>query len=340
MIMQYTEEMKRPMISVILPSIRKGNLDKYLENIRKQTYPRNKVEIVVAWGSEEKINDLEKKYDCRIIYNFTSDMEARRRAAIESATSDWIFMADDDNFFPNPQLLENMMDAILSENSNAAECVWQYYDKEDYPINRYCALVGVYDPSVYYLRRQDHMQVCDYKWNLKGKVLKETDKYFKVKIEKGEVPTMGDQGFLVRKQDMLLGKNGEALMHMDVCAELVERGRDNFIFMKDYYGHNCVTSKKQLLGKLKRNIDRFQVDGNSRKMNYEMNGKKMVTLGLTLGTFIIPLKDAIVGFCKIHDWAWFIHPILCFQVACIYTWSTFKAIFRKSRVQKGSKDKK
>lgn len=29
--MQYTGEMKRPMISVILPSIRKGNLDKYLE---------------------------------------------------------------------------------------------------------------------------------------------------------------------------------------------------------------------------------------------------------------------------------------------------------------------
>ncbi|MGN0366687.1 MAG: glycosyltransferase [Suilimivivens sp.] len=323
--------MKRPDISVVLPSIRKNNLDKYLANIRKQTYPQDKVEIVVAWGSEERIDDLEKKYGCRVIYDFTSDMEARRRTAIESASNEWIFMADDDNFFPNSQLLENMMDAVLEENSNAAECVWQYYDRKDYPINRYCALVGVYDPSVYYLRRQDHMQVCDQKWNLRGSVLKDTDKYFKIRIKKGEVPTMGDQGFLIRKQDMLLGDNGEALMHMDVCAELVERGRDDFIFMKDYYGHDCVTSKKQLLGKLKRNVDRFQVDGESRKMNYEMDAKKMLMLGLTLGTFVIPLKDAIVGFCKIRDWAWFIHPVLCFQVAWIYTWSTVRAKLVKNK---------
>ena len=322
--------MERPMISVVLPSIRKNNLTKYLENIRRQSYPADKIEIVVAWGTEESIADLEGEFGCRVIYDNTSDMEARRRTAIESAAGEWIFMADDDNFFPNSRLLENMMDAVLEENSNAVECVWQYYDKNDYAINRYCALIGAYDPSVYYLRRQDHMKVCDKKWKLKGTVLKETENYFKIKIKNGEVPTMGDQGFLIRKKDMLLGCNGEVLMHMDVCAELVEQGRDDFIFMKDYYGHDCVTSKKQLLGKLKRNVDRFQVDGSERKMNYEMDGKKMILLGLTLGTFLVPLKDAIAGFLKIHDWAWFIHPVLCFQVAWIYTWSTIKGkILRK-----------
>ncbi|MDD6057929.1 MAG: glycosyltransferase family A protein [Clostridiales bacterium] len=306
-------------------------MENYLKNIRSQTYPRDKVEIVVAWGAKERIDDLQEKYDCRVIYDDTPDLEARRRIAAEHATGEWIFMASDDNFFPNPHLFEEMMDAVLTEHANAAECVWQYYDRKDYPINRYCALVGVYDPSVYYLRRQDHMQVCDRKWNLIGTVLKETDKYFKVKIKKDEVPTMGDQGILIRRKDVLIGNSGEALLHMDMCAELIENGRDEFIFMKDYFGHDCVRTKKQLLGKLKRNVDRFQEDGSSRKMNYEMSGKKMVMLGLTLGTFVIPLKDAIVGFCKIHDWAWFIHPVLCFQVACLYTWSTVKAKLKKSK---------
>lgn len=320
--------MEKPVISVVLPSIRKHNLDKYLENIRRQSYPSDRLEILVAWGSKDSIEDLREKYNCKVIYNDISDMEARRRVAIENASGEWIFMADDDNFFPNPDLIENMMAAVVEENANAAECIWQYYDKKDYAINRYCALIGVYDPCVFYLHRQDHMQVCDQKWNLKGELLKENEKYFKVRIKSGEVPTMGDQGFLIRKNDMLLGNNGEALMHMDVCAALVDRGRNEFIFMKDYYGHDCVKTQKQLLGKLKRNIDRFQVDGKSRKMNYEMNGKKMIMLGLTLGTFIIPLKDAIKGFCKIHDWAWFIHPILCFEVACIYTWSTIKRVIK------------
>lgn len=320
---------ERPIISAVLPSIRKNNLESWLNNIRKQTYPKEKLEIVVAWGLDEKIEDLKLKYNCRVIYDAVSDMEARRRTAIEAASGEWIFMADDDNFFKNPNLIENMLDAILETKANAAECVWQYYDKKDYLVNRYCALIGAYDPSVYYLRRQDHMQVAWKKWKLRGKLLYETDKYFHVAFESDETPTMGDQGFLIKKKDMLLGINGEVIMHMDVCAELINRGRNDFVFMKDYFGHDCVKNSKELLGKLKRNIDRFQIDGNSRKMNYEMNLTKMIKLGLILGTFIIPFKDAVAGFLNKPDVAWFFHPILCFRVAVMYTWSTLCAKFKK-----------
>lgn len=322
-------EEKYPLISVVLPSIRKNNLKKFLKNMREQTYPVDKMEIVIAWGSEEDISELARKYDCRVICDYTSDMEERRRVAIESAAGEWIFMADDDNFFVNPDLLKNMMDSVQKEKSNAVECVWQYYDKRDYMINRYCALVGVYDPAVYYLKRQDHLKITDKKWVLKGNVLKDESAYFKIAFNSGNIPTMGDQGFLIKKADMLLGTKGKVMMHMDVCAELVKQGRNDFIFMKDYFGHDCVKTKKQLLGKLKRNIDRFQVDGKERTMNYDMDAVKMIKLGLILGTIVIPLKDAIVGFCKKPDVAWFIHPVLCFQVAVMYTLSTIKGKLRK-----------
>ena len=324
-----------PLISVVTPSIRKENLDKYLNNIRCQDYPKEKLEIVVAWGLEDRIDDLKQKYDCHVIYNSIDDMEARRRIAIEGASGEWIFMADDDNYFDNPSLIKNMYEAVSAEEAYAAECVWQSYKKEDYLINRYCALVGVYDPSVLYLNRQDHMGVHKKKWCLKGSVISESEKYFCVEFKPDEIPTMGDQGFLIRKNDMLLGVNGEAIMHMDVCMELSQQGKGKFIFMKDYYGHDCVKTKKQLLDKLKRNIDRFQVDGMDRKMNYDMSIGKMVKLGLILGTFVIPLKDAIVGYCCIKDKAWFIHPILCFQIAVMYTASTIKGlVFNKSKGKK------
>ena len=325
------KNIEKPMISVVLPSIRKNNLNKFLSCIRSQTYPQDKLEIVIAWGSHEDISELAQKYNCRVIVNCTNDMEERRRVAIENAAGEWIFMADDDNYFPNTRLIENMMGAVLQEKSNAVECVWQHYDRNDPMINRYCALIGAYDPAVFYLKRQDHLRNIDKKWVLKGQLLNETSQYFKVKFTENEIPTMGDQGFLIRKNDMMLGFNGKVIMHMDVCAELVKQGRNDFIFMKDYFGHDCVTTKKQLINKLRRNVDRFQVDGKQRTMNYSMNSTTMIKLGLILGTFIIPLKDAIVGFIGIHDVAWFIHPILCFQVAVVYTKSTIFGKLRKKK---------
>lgn len=58
-------------------------------------------------------------------------------------------------------------------------------------------------------------------------------------------------------------------------------------------------------------------------MVYEMNLLKMIWLGLVMGTFVVPLKDAIKGYMKLSDPAWFIHPVLCFQVAFCYAWNTF-----------------
>ena len=116
---------------------------------------------------------------------------------------------------------------------------------------------------------------------------------------------------------------------MDICSILAREGKDEFIFLKDYFGHNHVKNIKQLMKKLKRNIDRYNEDGKERAMNYDMNAMKMVKLGLTMGTFVIPLKDAIVGFSKMRDAAWFLHPIICFRVALCYTISTLKGMVRR-----------
>ena len=174
------------------------------------------------------------------------------------------------------------------------------------------------------------MQAYEKNWSLKGKLIKETDSYFVVEFKPEEIPTMGDQGFLIKKEDMRLGNNGEVFMHMDVCSELAKINRGRFVFMKDCFGHDCVKTEKELLQKLKRNVDRFQVDGNQRSMNYNLSVGKMIKLGLILGTFIIPMKDAIKGFIHIKDIAWFEHPLLCFKIACIYTSSTIKARLKRS----------
>lgn len=115
-------------------------------------------------------------------------------------------------------------------------------------------------------------------------------------------------------------------MHMEICSYLAQNGSNMFIFMKDYFGHDCVNKTGQIIDKAGRNIKRYNIDGNERRMNYEMSMLKMIKLGFTLGTFIIPIKDSIKGYIKVRDVAWFLHPIIYFRIALCYTINT---LFRK-----------
>lgn len=322
-----------PLISIAMPCYNRGkNLEKFIENIRKQSYPQDKIEIVLGdFYSTDNTLEVAKKNGCVILRDHNPDMEYRRTLALKNCNGKYIFIADDDNFFVNPDLLKIMVEVIEKENVSAVECVWEYYDKNDYAANRYCSLFGTTDPTTFYLHMQDHMPVTSKKWMLNGKIVKENKEYFKVRLKSEEIPTMGDQGFLCRKEDILKAEKDGIILHMDICSILAKEGKNEFVFLKDYFGHNHVKNIKQLMKKLKRNIDRFNQDGKERAMNYDMNFFKMIKLGLTMGTFIIPLKDAIAGFMKLHDWAWFLHPIICFRVALCYTISTLKGMVKSRK---------
>lgn len=322
-----------PLVSIAMPCYNRGNnLEKFIRNIRSQSYPQDKIEIVLAdYYSTDNTLEVAERNGCIILRDHNPDMEYRRTVALKKCKGTYVFIADDDNFFVNPDLIKVMVEVIEKEDVSAVECVWEYYDKNDYAANRYCSLFGTTDPTTYYLHMQDHMPISSKKWILNGTVVKETAEYFKVRMKPEEIPTMGDQGFLCRKQDILKAEKGGIILHMDICSALAKEGKNEFVFLKDYFGHNHVKNVKQLMKKLKRNIDRFNQDGKEREMNYDMSVFKMIRLGLVMGTFIIPLIDAIFGFAKIHDWAWFLHPIICFRVTLCYTISTLKSVVHRRK---------
>ena len=320
-----------PLVSIAMPTYNRGhNLEKFIDNIHKQSYPQNKLQIVLGdFYSEDNTYEIAKKNGCKIIQDHNPDMEYRRTLALKACDGKYIFIADDDNFFPNPKLIENMVNILENNYAVATQCIWEAYDKQDYLVNRYCALIGTVDPTTFYLNMQDHMPYNYNKWMLKGTVIEDNDLYYKVRLKPEEVPTMGDQGFLCKKEDLMKCEKNGIVFHMDICKKLSEEGEQEFAFMKDYFGHMHVQNTKQLMKKLKRNIDRYNVDGQERAMNYNMSLGKMIKLGLVMGTFVIPFIDSIIGFLRIHDIAWFVHPIICFRVALMYTGSTIKSLLKK-----------
>ena len=105
---------------------------------------------------------------------------------------------------------------------------------------------------------------------------------------------------------------------------MIKQGYDNYIIMKDTVVHNHSVNYKDFMAKIKRNAAQLGRDDQYRTYSYDLTLPKMIRLGLTLGTMLIPFVDSIRGFIKFPTLAWFLHPIVCFRVALAYTGNVLK----------------
>lgn len=320
-----------PTISVIIPCFNsEKRLPVCLKSIQEQDYPQDKIEyIVVDDNSTDSTVQIAQEMGCKVCINGAHNIERGKSIGVENSTGEYIFLIDDDNRLPDTHWLSVLVDAVVSENCIGGQASYFYYDKHDTPANRYAALYAINDPSVFYLNRRDKLMQTEHSWTLLGTVLKETEDYYKIKFTPENLLTIGSQGYLVKKEYLMKASWKPYLYHMDTTMELVMQGYDTFIMLKRSVIHDHSKTVKHFVSKLKRNIRLFYSENQYRKYKYDMNKLTMIKLGLILGTFIIPLKDSIVGFCKLPDAAWFLHPMISFRIAIIYSLTTIKNLFRK-----------
>ncbi len=322
-----------PTISVIIPCYNSSSrLPDCLQSIMEQTYPQEKIEyIVVDDDSTDNTVELAKKMGCKVYRNGTHNIERGKSIGVEHASGEFLFLIDDDNRLPNTKWLHTLVEAVIAENAVGGQAAYFNYDKQDSIANRYAALYAINDPTVFYLNRRDKLMQTENNWILPGEVLNETDSYWKIKFNKDNLLTIGSQGFLVKK-DLILSVSWKPyLYHMDTNMELVISGNNTYIMLKDSVIHRHSNTINHFINKLKRNIRLFYSENVYRKYKYNMNVATMIRLGITMSTFIIPLKDAVKGFIKIRDLAWFVHPFVSFRVAFIYTISVLQNIRLKGR---------
>ncbi len=316
-----------PFISIIIPVYNgEERLPKCLESIRKQSYSQEKIEIIIV-DDDSQDNTIKVATECfgaKVIKNGTHDPERGKSLGIEYAKGEYLFFIDDDNLLTHRKWLENLVCAVVDEDCVGGQVSYFAYRESASLPDKYMALYGCGDPAVFYLHRRDHMMQIEKMWNLGGKVLKDTEKYFKIKFDSKTLPTIGSQGFLIKKEYVHLIRWQPFFYHIDSNLELVKQGYDNYIIMKDTVVHNHSNSYKDFMGKIKRNSVQLGRDDQYRTYSYDLTLTRMIKLGLTLGTFVIPFIDSVRGFIKIPSLAWFLHPIVCFQVALIYTGNVLK----------------
>jgi len=321
-------------ISIVIATFNsERTIKKSLESIKKQHYPKNKIEtIIVDGGSKDNTLDIAKEYSVKIFKTpkHLQNAEYNKGVGVNKAKNEIVLLLDHDNILPHEKWLEKMILPFM-ENKDivGVEPMRFYYDSNMTILDRYFALLGGNDPVAYYLGKDSHLSWAFDKYNLYGKS-KDVGKYYIVEFSPDKVPALGGNGAAIRRK--LLLKEAKAdpknFFHIDVNVDLINKGFNKYGIFKDSIIH--LTNNKLIPFLLRRKyfIEKyhFQDIDKRRYSIYEPSKDKWNLLKYIIIsiTFIKPLYDSIKGYVKIHDIAWFIHPFMCFAMVILYGYPTIK----------------
>ncbi|MBU0569230.1 glycosyltransferase, partial [Patescibacteria group bacterium] len=314
-----------------------GVLDECLRLVREQNYPQDKIEIVLGHGgSKKKIDGIAKKYNARVIIipPDKQNAEYNRGVAFNKAKNDLVLILDNDNFLPYKNWMRDMVEPFLTHlDLVATESCFYHYDKSYSLSDRYFALFGTSEPLPYYLGKADRMPWGTKEWILRGDA-KDCGNYYLVKFEADiqKIPTVGTNGCLMRRKLVTDNADVSPEHHypIDVMVDVIKSGHNKFAFVKNSIIHK--SGYTGFLTFLKRRY-KFADEYHFRdypKRRYSVYTKadfwpvvKYVFYSLTI---IGPTLDALKGFMRIPDIAWFLQPFMAFGTTVIYGAMTVKNI--------------
>lgn len=311
---------KKPKVSIIIPVYNEESKIKgCLDSLFKQTYKYFEI-LIIDDDSTDKTLEIVRKYKVKIFRNGKKDYDIGKAIGIKNSKGKYLLFIDADNRLIDKEWLAKAVEVLENKPSAIGVESWKFFYSEQHSLaNRYHDLFSNFDPAVFYIKSQDHIQAYEKSWNLKGKIIENNKDYIIVKFKKNEVPTIGSQGFLTRK---IYFKDENVFQHIEFFIDL---GGGNFCFLKNEVEHLAFSETKDLIKKAKRNIEHYISDTRkNRQERYSLNLAKMVYAFLIMVTLVKPSYDAIKGYIHIRDNAWFLHVFLSFIIPWIYAWQFIK----------------
>jgi len=314
-------------------------IEKCLWSIVEQDYPKEKVEIVIAdGGSTDTTVSIAKKYGANVtnVPKEVQGAEYNKGVAVSKSKNEILAEIDQDNILPHKKWLRKMVAPLVEDAEIVGVEPLRYkYMRNMELMDRYFALFGVNDPLPYYLGKADRISYHSDKYTLFGEA-EDKGKYYKIKFSPDKIPTLGANGFLVRRE--IIMENAKAgvgeYLHIDVTVDLINKGYNKFAFVKDSIIHE--TNSKGLytfIMRRKHFMEKYYFqDFSKRRYSVFVFPKDLPGLIYFVFisiTFVKPLYDAFRGFIKVPDVAWFIHPVMCFGMTVVYSYTTVKGLLKK-----------
>ena len=308
-------------LSIIIPTLNGvGRIEECLASIAGQDFKRENYEIILVDDeSEDETVEVCKSLGVdKILVSGKRDIEASKALGIEAAEGQFLLFIDDDNRLVSESWLSEGVKILNSDlDIGGVESAYFNYQKGDTPANRYCSLIGAVDPVVFYLKRTAQLPIYQKEWLGDCSECVDEGKYFKLRFLEKAVPAIGS-GFLTRSTLVRDFPYSGRFLHMDFCEFISKTKGNSFAITKDSIVHNHCLTVSSFVKKCKRNGRIYLQDEGTRNYSYDLTFKRKVVLAAICLTLVVPIYDAIRGFRKRPDWAWFIHPLVSFWVFTVY----------------------
>jgi glycosyltransferase involved in cell wall biosynthesis len=299
-----------PRVSFIMPTLNAGALlDNCLASIARQTWPRDRCEIILADAhSTDATRDIAKKYGARVIDDDGKNMEEGKRLALQHARGEFIVFVDADNEITHPDYIELAVKA-LAANPQALG-VESYYLPSP-KMSSFCAylthLLHISDPIAWLMSANPKLVAREgevERWVLPGDSL---------------AYPLGANGFVFRLADLQSVKADEKFQDTHVALFLMKYGKREWLRIRGRGVHHYyIQTLWRFVRKRRRATVHFLRVQEEMPVNW-MKERPPVPLWLAAVycvTFVGPLWHTLRGIIRDRDPRWLWHLPAC--LGCVF----------------------
>ena len=319
-----------PSLSIITPTLNAARTLRHcLESIRNQDYPEDRIEIVIAdGGSSDDTLEVARGFGVdRVVENPLKTGEAGKAVGVDAARNEILTFIDSDNLLDRADWLRCMVAPFAEPDIVAAEPIEYTYRRTDPPITRYCALMGMNDPLCFFIGNYDRLNRITGRWTELSIPVEDKGEYLKLRLDERHLPTIGANGFLVRRTPFLQTGYKPYLFDIDVVYDLIQEGYSNFAKVKVGIVHLYAEDGRAFARKQRRRVRDFLHYRSLKLRRYPWTEvSKSNLLKFILETLLVlPLLIQIVrGMARVYDKAWFFHLRACWTTLVVYGWAIIR----------------
>jgi len=314
-----------PSISVVIPTY---NSEKFLplclQSINEQDYPKDKLEIIVVdGGSTDRTINIAREFEvAKILHNPLRTGEAAKALGVKVAKNEIIAFIDSDNVLDRKDWFKRMVEPFEDEEIVGAEPLYYSYRKEDGYITRYCALIGMNDPLCLFLGNYDRYSYLTGKWTELNVKQEDKGNYLKIELDEKTIPTIGANGFLIRREALNKCSIKHYLFDIDVVFELTKHGYNKFAKVKigiiHIFSYNISTFVRKQKRRFRDYI--YYKELGFRKYPWHLISRNRLLKFIFYTIFTLPLLiQTMKGCMKVCDSAWLFHILACWITLLVYT---------------------